>query len=116
MFMAGNTNGVTFSEQLVEAGVQIGWETRLVPFGKEISAAIYALGFANRAALAFGGVEPGDYARNLKYNKDRIFAFVLALGEVTKRNTPPRRGDLLRLPHHRRHGYSADSAHRHLHL
>ena len=41
-----------------------------------------ALGFANRAALSFGGVEPGDYARNLKYNKDRIFAFVLALGEV----------------------------------
>ena len=43
-------------------GVQIGWETRLVPFGKEISAAIYALGFANRVALSFGGVQPGDYA------------------------------------------------------
>ena len=40
-----------------EAGVQLGWETRLVPFGKEISAAIYALGFANRVALSFGGVQ-----------------------------------------------------------
>lgn len=82
VFMAGNTNGVSFAEQLVEAGVEIGWDTRLVPYGKDISAAIYALGFASRAALSFGGVAPGDYARNLKYNKDRIFAFVMALGEV----------------------------------
>ncbi|MCX6621689.1 MAG: CO dehydrogenase/CO-methylating acetyl-CoA synthase complex subunit beta, partial [Acidobacteria bacterium] len=84
VFIAGHTNGVSFAEQLADAGVQLGWETRLVPFGKEISAAIYALGFANRAALSFGGVEPGDYARNLKYNKNRIFAFVMALGEVTE--------------------------------
>jgi acetyl-CoA synthase len=83
-FIAGNTNGVSFAEQLAEAGVQTGWETRLVPFGKEISAAVYALGFANRAALSFGNVQPGDFARNLKYNKDRIFAFVMALGEVTE--------------------------------
>ena len=82
VFIAGNTNGVSFAEQLVEAGVQVGWDTRLVPYGKDISAAIYALGFASRAALSFGGVAPGDYGRNLKYNKDRIFAFVMALGEV----------------------------------
>ena len=82
IFMAGNTNGVSFSEQLEEAGVELGWDTRLVPFGKDISAAIYALGFANRAALSFGGVKPGDSDRNLKYNKNRIFAFVMALGEV----------------------------------
>jgi acetyl-CoA synthase len=83
VFIAGHTHGVSFAEQLAEAGVQLGWETRLVAYGKEISAAIYALGFANRVALSFGGVEPGDYKRNLKYNKDRIFAFVTALGEVT---------------------------------
>jgi len=82
IFIAGNTNGVSFAEQLEEAGVQLGWDTRLVPFGKDISSAIFALGFANRAALSFGGVKPGDYERNLKYNKNRIFAFVMALGEV----------------------------------
>ena len=84
IFIAGNDHGVSFAEQLEEAGVQLGWDTRLVPFGKDISAAIYALGFANRAALSFGGVKPGDYAANLKYNKNRIFAFVMALGEVTE--------------------------------
>jgi len=82
-FMCAHTNGVSFAEQLAEAGVELGWDTRLVPFGKEITAAVYALGFAARAALSFGGVQPGDYRRVLLYNKNRIFAFVLALGEVT---------------------------------
>ena len=31
----------------------------------------------------FGGVQPGDFRRNLLYNKNRIFAFVMPLGEVT---------------------------------
>ncbi len=84
VFIAGHTHGVSFAEQLAEAGVQLGWETRLVPYGKEISAAIYALGFASRVALSFGAVQPGDYARNLRYNKERVFAFVMALGEVTE--------------------------------
>jgi acetyl-CoA synthase len=83
VFMGGCTNGVQFAEQLAAEGVQLGWETRLVPFGRDVSALIYALGFANRAALSFGGVKPGDFQANLKYNKNRIFAFVIALGEVT---------------------------------
>jgi acetyl-CoA synthase len=82
VFMGGSTHGKQFAEQLAEEGVQLGWETRLVPFGKDVSSLIYALGFANRAALSFGGVQPGDFKANLKYNKNRIYAFVLALGEV----------------------------------
>ncbi|MBU4293179.1 MAG: CO dehydrogenase/CO-methylating acetyl-CoA synthase complex subunit beta, partial [Actinobacteria bacterium] len=82
VFMTGSTDSKTMSEQLIEDGVELGWNTRLVPFGKDITATIYALGFAARAALSFGGVQPGDYKRMLQYNKDRVFAFVLALGEV----------------------------------
>jgi len=82
IFLAANQNGTTVAEQLLEAGVQIGWNTRIVPFGPDISSAIFALGFANRAAMAFGGIKPGDYKRMLHYNKDRIFAFVNALGDV----------------------------------
>ncbi|MBW1612443.1 MAG: CO dehydrogenase/CO-methylating acetyl-CoA synthase complex subunit beta [Deltaproteobacteria bacterium] len=82
IFLAANQSGTTVAEQLIEAGVQIGWGTRIVPFGPDISAAVYALGFANRAGLSFGGIEPGDYQRMLKYQKDRIFAFVNALGDV----------------------------------
>jgi len=83
VFMHAHHNGICFAEQLAEAGVQMGWETRLVPFGREITSVIYALGFASRAALSFGGVKPGDFRRNLLYNKNRIFAFVLPLGTVT---------------------------------
>lgn len=82
VFMAANQNGTTFAEQLIEEGVQIGWNTRLVPFGPDISAAVFALGFANRAGMAFGGIQPGDYKSMLKYQKDRVFAFVNALGDV----------------------------------
>ncbi|RLB43511.1 MAG: CO dehydrogenase/CO-methylating acetyl-CoA synthase complex subunit beta [Deltaproteobacteria bacterium] len=82
VFMAANQNGTTFAEQLIEAGVQIGWNTRLVPFGPDISAAVFALGFANRAGMSFGGVQPGDYKKQLAYQKNRIFAFINALGEV----------------------------------
>jgi acetyl-CoA synthase len=82
IFLAANQNGTTVSEQLLEAGVQIGWNTRIVPFGPDISSAIFALGFANRAAMAFGGIQPGDYKKMLMYNKERIFAFVNALGDV----------------------------------
>ena len=82
VFMAANQNGTTFAEQLVQEGVQIGWNTRLVSFGPDISAAVFAVGFANRAGMSFGGIQPGDYKKMLAYQKDRIFAFVNALGDV----------------------------------
>jgi len=83
VFMAGDYNGQRFAEQLQQAGVQIGWNTRLVPFGPDVSSAVFAFGFAVRAAMAFGSVQPGDFRKNLIYNKDRIFAFILALGFVS---------------------------------
>jgi len=82
VFMAANQRGTTFAEQLIEEGVQIGWNTRLVSFGPDISAAVFALGFANRAGMSFGGIQPGDYKKMLAYQKNRIFAFVNALGDV----------------------------------
>jgi len=83
VFMSAEYNGKRFSEQLVEAGVQIGWPTRLVSFGPDVSATVFAMGFATRAAMSFGGIEPGDYRKILIYNKDRVFAFALPMGYVT---------------------------------
>ena len=83
VFMASNNeNGTSFAKQVVEAGTQVGWNNRLVPFGFDHSSAIHAIGFAVRAALTFGGQTPGDHVGVLKYIKDRIFAFILALGPV----------------------------------
>ncbi len=83
IFMCAQDKGNRFAKQLAEAGVQIGWPTRLVSFGPDIYQAVFAIGFACRVAMAFGGIRPGDFRRNLIYNKDRTYAFVLALGDVT---------------------------------
>ena len=82
VFMTASSDGKNMAEQLREEGVQLGWETRLVPFGKDITATVFPLGFAARVAMSFGGVQPGDFRRNLLYNLKRTYAFVLALGEV----------------------------------
>ena len=83
VFMSAEHNGKRFSEQLLEAGVQIGWPTRLVSFGPDVSATVFAAGFAIRVSFSFGGIGPGDYRKHLVYNKDRTFAFAMPLGYVT---------------------------------
>jgi acetyl-CoA synthase len=83
VFMCAEHEGKRFSEQLLEADVQIGWPTRLVSYGPDITAAVFAMGFACRVAMTFGNIKPGDFRRNLIYNKDRTFAFVMPLGHVT---------------------------------
>jgi acetyl-CoA synthase len=83
VWTSGNYNGTTVAEQLGSIDVQLGWETRIVPYGHEIGSAVYSLGFAARAAMSFGGAQPGDFRKVLLYNKNRIFAFVMTLGEVT---------------------------------
>ncbi len=81
-FLSGNVNGRSIIHQLQEEGVELGYDTYTVPFGTDTISAIYALGFATRSALTFGGLKPGQAREILLYNKDRVFAFVLALGEV----------------------------------
>ena len=81
-FLAGNVNGRSIIHQLNEEGVELGYDTYTVPFGTDTLSAIYALGFATRSALTFGGMKGGMARDILLYNKERVFAFVLALGEV----------------------------------
>ncbi len=81
-FLSGNVNGRSIIHQLVEEGVELGYDTYTVPFGTDTISAIYALGFATRSALTFGGLKPAQAREILLYNRERVFAFVLALGEV----------------------------------
>jgi len=81
--MAGHVDGRAIAEQLAEERIEMNWDTFLVPYGKEITAAVHSLNFASRSAMTFGGVAPGDMkaARDiLLYNKDRVHAFVMAIG------------------------------------
>jgi len=81
-FLSGNVNGRSIIDQLAEEGVEMGYDTYIVPFGRDTLSAIYALGFATRSALTFGGKKGGQWREILLYNKFRVFAFALALGEV----------------------------------
>ncbi len=81
-FLSGNVNGNSVTRQLLRKGVALGWDSRIVPLGPETQHTLYALDWAIRASLIFGNKKPGDYKAHLKYQKDRVFAFALVLGEL----------------------------------
>jgi len=83
IFLSGhNEAGDSVTRQLARRGVQLGWDTRIVPLGHGTEHTLYALDWAVRAALIFGGIKPGNYEEILKYTKDRVFAFAMALGPI----------------------------------
>ncbi len=82
VFLSGNVNGRSIIHQLQEEGVELGYDTYTIPFGTDTISAIYALGFATRSALTFGGIAAGQARDILLYNRARVFAFAIALGEV----------------------------------
>lgn len=90
-FLIGNHNGQTMRDQLAEAGVlhaevledpSKGWDIYIVPLGPDTDSIIYALNWAIRGALTFGGLQKGDWKGCLDYTRDHIFAFGLGLGEI----------------------------------
>ena len=83
--MCGNVDGNSMTKQLLRKGVQLGWDTRLVPLGPEVEHAIYALHWAARAGITFGGMKGGDFKKILKYSKDKVFAFAMVLGPLNDR-------------------------------
>jgi acetyl-CoA synthase len=81
-FLSGHVNGNSVTKQLLRKGVELGWDTRIVPIGPDTEHTIYPLNWSVRASLIFGGKKPGDFKGHLKYTKDRVFAFALVLGEL----------------------------------
>ena len=82
VFVGSSSNGVSIIDQLNEANVEMGWDTYIVPYGRDTISAIYPLNWAIRGALTFGGIKPGNPRECLEYCKNRVFAFGLTLGEV----------------------------------
>jgi acetyl-CoA synthase len=81
-FLIANRDGKSMKDQLEANGVEMGWETYIVPAGRDIHSAIYVLDWAMRGALTFGGHKKGDWRACLKYCKDRIFAFGITFGPI----------------------------------
>src|SRR5574337_1279969 len=78
VFLGSQSAGERMATQLHRRGIEMNWETFLVPYGPDTSSLVHALGFACRAAMTFGGLKPGGVreAREiLLYNQRRVFAF-----------------------------------------
>ncbi|MGI6094414.1 MAG: acetyl-CoA decarbonylase/synthase complex subunit alpha/beta [Lachnospiraceae bacterium] len=69
-------------KQIAEAGYKTGFPVRVVPMGDEISAVAHIVSFANRAAMIFGNVTPGDKEALQKYTWERIRAVVNAFAPL----------------------------------
>lgn len=78
-FMVGN-----IIEQALEAGVKMGLDYRVIPLGHEVTSVIHVVSVAIRAALIFGGIEPGKLAEFLTYTKERVPAFVNTFGDLNE--------------------------------
>jgi len=74
VFLAGDVVG-----QMEAAGVKQGEDFRTFPLGP-LPAVVHAVNFAVRAGLTFGGLGRGQADAMLSYLKNRIKAFVCALG------------------------------------
>lgn len=81
-FLSGNFNGNSVTKQLLRQGIELGWETRIVPLGPDTEHTVYALDWAVRASLIFGNKKPGAFKDHLHYQKDRVFAFAIVLNEL----------------------------------
>jgi len=67
-------------DQAIETGVKMGLDYRVIPLGHGVTAVIHVVTVAIRAALIFGGLQPGDLPGLLAYTKERVPAFVNAFG------------------------------------
>jgi acetyl-CoA synthase len=81
-FLSGNVEGNSVAKQCHRMGVELGWDSRIVPLGPDTRHTLYALDWAIRASLIFGNIKPGDYVNHLRYQKDRVFAFAMVLGPL----------------------------------
>ena len=81
ILLSGSSNGKNLKDQLIKEGVEIGLNTYIVPLGTKTESVIYALNFALRAALTYGGKKAGEWEAILDYVRKRVLAFVLLLGE-----------------------------------
>jgi len=80
--LVGNAGGNTFKKQLESKNIEIGLENYIVPLGEDYLSAIYAVNWAVRAPLMYGGHKPGQWENILNYTRGKVPAFVVLLSHV----------------------------------
>jgi len=80
--LVGNVGGNSFKKQLENKKVELGLEDYIVPLGEDYLSAIYAVNWAVRASLMYGGLKSGQWQEILKYTQQKVPAFVVLLSHV----------------------------------
>ena len=80
--IAGSAKGTSLSEQLARSRVAVGLENYIIPVGSDYLSAIYAVNWAIRAPLTFGGLKSGAWREILAYERKNVPALVVLLGHV----------------------------------
>jgi acetyl-CoA synthase len=68
-------------EQLLEQNMKLGVDYIAFPLGN-FTQVIHAVNYALRAGMAFGGIAPGLREEHRDYQRRRVMAFVLHLGDI----------------------------------
>jgi acetyl-CoA synthase len=80
--LVGNVDGRTLKQQLENKGVELGLDNYIVPLGEDYLSAIYAVNWAVRAPLIYGGYKAGQWQGIAEYVRNRVPAFVVLLSHV----------------------------------
>ncbi|MFA5038531.1 MAG: acetyl-CoA decarbonylase/synthase complex subunit alpha/beta [Candidatus Omnitrophota bacterium] len=80
--LVGNAASQNIRDQLVSGGVELGLDNYIVPLGPQELDSAFAVNFAVRAALTFGGYKGGQWKEVLDYCQNRVPAFVVVLGKL----------------------------------
>ena len=80
--LVGNAASAGIREQLVASKVELGLDNYIVPLGPAELDSAFAVNFAVRAALTFGGCKGGQWKEVLDYCQNRVPAFVVVLGQL----------------------------------
>ncbi|MDD5595543.1 MAG: acetyl-CoA decarbonylase/synthase complex subunit alpha/beta, partial [Candidatus Omnitrophica bacterium] len=80
--LVGNLKGKTFKAQLEAQKIELGLENYIVPLGEDYLSVIYAVNWAIRAPLMYGGLKSGQWEEILKYTQQKVPAFVVLLSHV----------------------------------
>lgn len=80
--LVGDVDGETLVDQLKKEKVEVGLDNYIVPLGPDALSSIFAVNFAIRAPLIYGGCKAGEWKKNLEYCQGRVPAFVLVLGKL----------------------------------
>ncbi len=80
--LVGNVNGKTLKQQLEEKNIELGLDNYVVALGEDYLSSIYAVNWAIRAPMIYGGLKSGQWQDILKYLQQKVPAFVLLLSHV----------------------------------